>query len=137
MQLQESGEMYLKHILLISEQKPEVHAIDIAVASGYSKPSVSRAVGILQEGGYIKVDPSSKAITLTKAGMDIATKLYERQVIMSRLLMDLGVDARTADDDACKMEHILSDASFRAIKRHIRNEHPNIIVCADPDEDLD
>lgn len=126
MKLQESGEMYLETILRLSFDHDKVHAIDISEAMGFSKPSVSRAVSLLREGGYISLD-GNKAITLTKTGYEVASKIYERHVTLSRLFMDLGVSEQTALDDACRMEHIVSDETFDAIRRHIVVEHPGIL----------
>lgn len=127
MKLQESGEMYLETILRLSFDHDKVHAIDISEAMGFSKPSVSRAVSLLREGGYISLD-GNKAITLTKAGYEVAAKIYERHVTLSRLFMDMGVSEETAVEDACKMEHIISDETFDAMKKHIVKEHPGILA---------
>lgn len=126
MHLQESGEMYLETIYVLSQNSNCVRSIDVAEHMGYSKPSVSRAVSLLKDGGYIALD-SGKAISLTKEGYEIASKIYERHVTLSRLFMDMGVEEETAVDDACKMEHILSDETFDAIKQHIKKEHPSIL----------
>ncbi len=126
MKLQESGEMYLETILRLSFDHDKVHAIDISEAMGFSKPSVSRAVSLLREGGYISLD-GNKAITLTKTGYEVASKIYERHVTLSRLLMDMGVSEETATEDACRMEHIISDETFAAMKKHIVKEHPGIL----------
>lgn len=117
MRLAESGEMYLETILRLYEKKDRVRSIDIAEEMGYSKPSVSRAVGILKRNGYILVDTVG-TITLTESGRETAEKTYERHRVLSELLMDLGVDEKTAVEDACKMEHVISDTTFDAIKRH-------------------
>ena len=116
MPIQESGEMYLESIYVLSKKSDSVRSIDVSEHMGYSKPSVSRAVGILRKNGYIKVDASGY-ITLTDAGREHAEKIFERHTILSDFLTMLGVDAKTAAEDACKMEHIVSDASFEAIKR--------------------
>lgn len=118
MQLLESGEMYLETILILTIRDQTVRSIDIAKHMGFSKPSVSRAVGRLKEQGYITVDPEG-AILLTDSGRAIAEKIYERHRVLSALLMRLGVDEQTAAGDACKIEHDISDATFEAIKRHI------------------
>ncbi len=118
MRLQESGEMYLETILMLS-QRGQVRSIDISVSLGYSKPSVSRAVGLLKGEGYILVDKEGY-ITLTPTGREIAQKIFERHQVLSHMLTMLGVDAQTAQADACRMEHAISDASFEAIKRHVK-----------------
>lgn len=117
MSLQESGEMYLETILVLSQRTGFVRAIDIGEEMGYSKPSVSRAVGILRQGGYIHVAEDG-GITLTESGRAVAEKIYERHRLLSSFLISLGVDEKTAAEDACKMEHVISDASMEAIKRH-------------------
>lgn len=117
MSLQESGEMYLETILVLSQRTGFVRAIDIGEEMGYSKPSVSRAVGILRQGGYIHVAEDG-GITLTESGRAVAEKIYERHRLLSSFLISLGVDEKTATEDACKMEHVISDASMEAIKRH-------------------
>ena len=117
MSLQESGEMYLETILVLSQRTGFVRAIDIGEEMGYSKPSVSRAVGILRQGGYIHVAEDG-GITLTEEGRAVAEKIYERHRLLSGFLISLGVDEKTAVEDACKMEHVISDASMEAIKRH-------------------
>lgn len=122
MQLQESGEMYLETILILSNRQEHVRSIDISEYMNYSKPSISKAMGHLKEGGYIAVD-SNGYITLTETGQEVATKIYERHNVLSRWLMNLGVSEQTAIDDACRMEHDISDESFEAVKRHLRNEH--------------
>lgn len=131
MKLQESGEMYLKTILRLSLQQSSVHSIDISEFMGFSKPSVSRAISILRESGYVTFD-ETKAITLTESGREIATRLYERQVVLSHLLMTMGVSEDTAYDDACRMEHIVSEESFEAIKRHLNIQDDDIVLAADP-----
>ena len=118
MALQESGEMYLESILILSRTKGAVRSIDISQHLGYSKPSVSRAVGILKNGNYIVMDKDG-SLTLTESGKAIAEKIFERHTILSQLLVRLGVSQETANADACKLEHAISDESFEAIKRHI------------------
>jgi Mn-dependent DtxR family transcriptional regulator len=120
MALQESGEMYLETILILSKQKSFVRAIDVGEYMGYSKPSVSRAVGLLKNGGFISVSPEG-AITLTDDGRDVAEKIYERHTVLTAGLIALGVDEKTASEDACRIEHFISDASFKAIKEHFRD----------------
>ena len=119
MALQESGEMYIETIFVLSKDGKKVRSIDICEHMGYSKPSVSRAVGLLKNGGYITVDKDGY-ITLTKDGMDIATSIYERHTILSSLLTYLGVDKEIASEDACKIEHVISDETFEAIKNKIK-----------------
>ena len=115
MHLQESGEMYLETILILSKKNSFVRSIDVAEYMNYSKPSISRAVGILKNGGYLNVDGNGY-LTLTETGREIAEKIYERHTVISKLLMDLGVDEKTATDDACRMEHVISDKTFAALK---------------------
>ena len=117
MSIQESGEMYLESILVLSS-KGTVRSIDICEYMNYSKPSVSRAVGILKNNGYITVDKSGY-IELTQSGYEIAKKIYDRHKLITDFLEMLGVDADTASEDACKIEHHLSDMSFEAIKNHM------------------
>lgn len=120
MNLHESGEMYLETILILSRQSPYVRAIDISAHMGYSKPSVSRGLGILKKSGYITVDRGG-AIELTESGRAVAEKIYERHTILTKALMLLGVDEKTAAEDACRMEHYISDASFQAVRDHVLN----------------
>ncbi len=117
MHLQESGEMYLETILVLSKKNPAVRAIDISEHMGYSKPSVSRAVGLLKNGGFITVDKDG-FIALTEDGLAVASKIYERHTLLTQFLIRLGVDPDTASEDACKLEHAISDTSFEAIKRY-------------------
>ena len=119
MALQESGEMYLETILILSKELERVRSIDVAEHMGYSKPSVSRAVGLLKESGHITVDGLG-AITLTPSGRKRAETIYERHTILTQVLRMLGVDEKTAAEDACKIEHYISEASFEAIKNHLR-----------------
>ncbi|MBR5553747.1 MAG: metal-dependent transcriptional regulator [Clostridia bacterium] len=118
MALQESGEMYLETIHVLSKESTGVRSVDIGAHMGYSKPSVSRAVGLLKSGGFINVDKDGY-ITLTDSGKEIAEKIYDRHTTLTKLLMLLGVDKQTATEDACKLEHNLSDESFAAIKAHL------------------
>ena len=121
MQLQESGEMYLETIYVLSKTLANVHSIDVGEYMGYSKPSVSRAIGILKEGEYITVDKSG-FITLTEKGIKTAESLYERHTILTGLFVSLGVDRDTAAEDACKIEHVISEESFEAIKKYIEDK---------------
>lgn len=117
MSVHESGEMYLEAILVLSKKTGFVRSIDVSEYLGYSKPSVSRAMGILRNGGYIVVDKDG-SITLTDSGREIAEKIYERHTLLTELLIRMGVSEETAAADACKMEHTISDESFQAIKRY-------------------
>ncbi len=119
MHLQESGEMYLETVLILSERQPQVRSIDIVEYMGFSKPSVSRAVGLLKEGGFISVDRDGH-ITLTEEGRAIASKIYDRHRMLTDFLIKLGVNPETASADACKMEHDISDETFEALDRHAR-----------------
>ena len=118
MSVHESGEMYLEAILVLSKKNGFVRSIDVSEYLNYSKPSVSRAMGILRTGGYIRMEKDS-SITLTESGKEIAEKIFERHTILSKLLIKLGVSEETAAADACKMEHAISDESFQALKRHM------------------
>ncbi len=117
MNLQESGEMYLETILILTKKNPAVRAIDVGEYMGFSKPSVSRALGLLKDGGYVTADKDG-FLSLTKEGLDVAEKMYERHKLLTAFLMKIGVSESTASIDACKIEHHLSDESFEAIKRH-------------------
>lgn len=117
--MQESGEMYLETIYVLGKANTHVRSVDISEHMGYSKPSVSRAVHLLEENGYIKMDEDG-FITLTVMGRTVAEKIFERHTVISGMLIRLGVDPETAADDACKIEHAISDASFEAIKRHMQ-----------------
>lgn len=115
MHLQESGQMYLETIYILTQERQDVRSIDVCEYMGYSKPSVSRAVGLLKNGGFLNVD-SDGFLSLTDAGREVAEKMYERHNIISGLLVRLGVDREIAVEDACKIEHVISDESFGAIK---------------------
>ena len=121
MALQESGEMYLETILVLSKKKPSVRSIDVAEEMNFSKPSVSRAVGILKNKGFIVVDEDG-AIHFTDEGSKIAKRIYDRHRVLTEALMSLGVDEKTASEDACRIEHDISEKSFSKIKAHIRNK---------------
>ena len=121
MVLKESGEMYLETIYVLRKDKGFVRAIDVGAELGYSKPSVSRAMGILRDGGYIKVAEDG-GITLTKAGLEVAERTYERHTVLSELFMTLGVDEETATNDACKIEHVISSTTFAALKKHLNED---------------
>lgn len=121
MDLFESGEMYLETILILSKEKESVHAVDIAHYRGYSKPSVSRAVGILKKGGLLEVKGDG-AIVLTPEGLKTAKKIYDRHQVLSAFLEKLGVKESVAVEDACRIEHVISDTSMRVIKKWLK-EH--------------
>ena len=126
MLLRESGEMYLETILVLTREKNrEVHSLDVAEYMNYSKPSVSRAVGLLKKGGYLEVSKDG-ALTLTEAGREIAEKIYERHTLLTGFFTMLGVDKEIAAEDACKIEHDISDESFEAIKNHVREHGGNL-----------
>ena len=119
MSIHESGEMYLETIHVLLRQQGSVRSVDISEHMGYSKPSVSRAVGLLKKDGYILVDGDGY-ITLTDSGEELAEKIYERHTVLTHLLTALGVDPEIASEDACKLEHAISDESFQAIKAYLQ-----------------
>lgn len=116
--LRESGEMYLETVLLLSQSGEPVRSLDVANHLGFSKPSVSRAVGKLKAEGYIRIDKLGY-ITLTEKGESIAKKILEKRFVLKELILRLGVEEATAESDACKIEHVLSDDTFNALKKHI------------------
>ncbi len=116
MHLLESGEMYIETIHVLSKTNKYVRAIDVGTQMGFSKPSVSRAMKLLKEGGYIVIDDAG-SITLTPAGREIADKIYERHTVLSDFLVQIGVPENIATEDACRIEHHISDESLQAIKR--------------------
>ena len=118
MHLQESGEMYLETILVLSQKSDAVRSLDVAEYMGFSKPSVSRAVGLLKSGGFISVDREGY-LSLTKEGLEFAQKIYDRHKLLTAFLINIGVDEKTAAEDACKMEHDISDLTYEAIKNHL------------------
>ena len=118
MALHESAEMYLETIYELSKKQASVRSIDVAEAMGYSKPSVSRAVGFLKQGGYLLMDKDG-FLTLTDSGKEIAQTIFERHTVLSQMLMSLGVSKEIAAEDACKIEHVISQETFRAIKAHL------------------
>ncbi len=118
MALQESGEMYLETIYVLSQKNANVRSVDVSEQMGYSKPSVTRAIGVLREEGLVKKD-SDGFLKLTEAGLILAKRIYERHTVLSGMLMKLGVDEKTATEDACRIEHYISDATFDAIKAHM------------------
>lgn len=117
MALHESGQMYLEAIYVLLQKNDKVRAIDIGAYLGYSKPSVSRALGILKNGGFISVD-SDGFITLNDCGMALAEQMYDRHTVLTRALVSLGVSEETAAEDACRIEHVISDESFAAVKKY-------------------
>ncbi len=120
MALHESGQMYLEAIYILLQKRTKIRAIDIGAYLGYSKPSVSRALGILRKGDFISVDPEGY-ITLNESGKQLSEQLYERHTVLTKMLMALGVDEETATEDACRIEHVISDKSFAAVKKHYLN----------------
>ncbi len=120
MHLQESGEMYLETILILSQRQRYVRSVDVADYMHFSKPSVSRAVSLLKQGEYLTVN-SDGFLILTEAGREIAEKIYERHQVLTQLLISIGVSEEVAEDDACKVEHDISDETFLALKRYVRD----------------
>ena len=120
MEIHKSAEDYLETILNLQQKQGQVRSIDVSEYMGYSKPSISRAMGLLKSGGYILMDKDGY-ITLTQEGAEMAQKIYERHTILSGLLIRLGVSRETAAEDACRLEHAISDESFEAIKRHVQS----------------
>ena len=118
MAMLESGEMYLETIYILSQKSPKVRGIDVADEMGFSKPSVSRAVGLLKRSGFVFTDDEG-FIKLTEEGEEKARRIYERHTVLSQLFMALGVDEETAVNDACRIEHYMSDQTFEAIKAHM------------------
>lgn len=121
MSIRESGEMYLETILILSRSSSEVHSIDVADYMNVSKPSVSRAVGILKSAGYI-VTGKDNSLVLTDMGLEAAERIYDRHITIAEMLKSLGVSEENAVNDACKMEHDISEETFLAFKKHL-NEH--------------
>ena len=119
MHIQESGEMYLETIHVLYKKNGRVRSVDVSEHMGYSKPSVSRAVGLLKNGGYIEVDQDGY-ITLTATGLALAEKIYARHTVLTNFLVSLGVNPEVAAEDACKLEHAISDESLSAIKALIK-----------------
>ena len=115
--LQESGEMYLETIYILLKERPSVRAIDVGEYMGFSKPSVSRALGLLKESGYVCSDKDGY-LSLTEAGTKTAEKIYERHTLLTQMFLSLGIDEKTASADACRIEHVISDDTFSALKKH-------------------
>lgn len=124
MHIHESSENYLETILMLQQEKGSVRSIDVARRLQFSKPSVSRAMSLLKTNGYIIMD-SDGQLHLTESGLGIAQRIYERHLLITRWLMMLGVDEETAANDACKIEHDLSDITFQKLKEHLSVEHPD------------
>lgn len=122
MNVHESGEMYLEAILVLSGKNGFVRCVDVGEYLGYSKPSVSRAMGLLRSGELVTVEKDG-GLHLTAAGRSIAEKIYERHTVLSQVLINLGVPREIAVEDACKIEHDISDVSFEIIKQHIANHN--------------
>lgn len=120
--MKESGEMYLESIFVISKSGKSVRSIDIAEHMNFSKPSVSRAVGLLKSEGLITVDADGY-ISLTKDGEIAAQNIFERHTVLTKMLESLGVDKETASEDACRMEHVISERSFTAIKKYLETKN--------------
>ena len=123
MSLHESAEMYLETIYTLSLNSTSVRSIDVAEALNYSRPSVSRAVGLLKKDGYLLMDEEG-FLTLTEEGRALAERIYERHTVLTAALEALGVDKETAAEDACKIEHDISDRTFDAIKAHMKTYMP-------------
>ncbi len=120
MQLQESGQMYLESIYVLTKANGQCRSVDVGEYLGYSKPSVSRAMGLLKKGGFIEVSPDGNLL-LTPLGQEVAETMYERHTLLTELLTRLGVPKEVATEDACKIEHAISDTSFEAIKHWVAN----------------
>ena len=125
MALHESAEMYLETIYMLTQRKTNVRSVDIAEHMSYSKPSVSRAVGLLKQGGYIAVDTDG-FITLTPEGLAVAKKIFERHTVITQLLTRIGISEKTAAEDACKIEHVISDETFLAVKKYLDNANEDV-----------
>ena len=121
MRIQESGEMYLESIYVLSQTKSAVRSIDVGEYMGYSKPSVSRAICLLKKGGLVNVGADGH-LTLTESGLELARKIYERHTILTSLLTSLGVSEETASEDACRIEHVISDETLDAIKKYAEKQ---------------
>ena len=120
MSIHESGEMYLETIYKLSETGKQVRSIDVAAEMGFSKPSVSRAIGLLKSDELITVDTNGW-ISLTQKGLALAGKIYERHKVITDVLIKLGIDEKTATEDACRIEHVISETTFEKLKEHVKN----------------
>ena len=119
MKIQESAENYLEAILVLMQKNGQVRSIDVAHYTGFSKPSISRAVGLLRDNGYVSIDQNG-LLNLTEAGLKIAETIYERHTVLTELLTKLGVSPETAAEDACRIEHVISTETFDKLKEHAR-----------------
>ena len=119
MKIQESAENYLEAIHVLMMRKGQVRSIDVAHYTGFSKPSISRAVGLLRDNGYVSIDQNG-LLSLTEAGLKIAETIYERHTVLTDLLIKLGVAPETAAEDACRIEHVISAETFEKLKEHVR-----------------
>ena len=126
MALHESAEMYLETIYQLSMDRPSVRSVDVAEALNYSRASVSRAVGLLKQDGYLEMDTDS-FLVLTQLGRSTAEKIYERHTVLTAALVALGVDPETAAEDACKIEHVISDQSLEAVRRHMKKHEKGTV----------
>ncbi len=133
-QLRKSAEDYLESILVLKSQHPTVHSVDVAHYMSFSKPSVSRAMGKLKQDGYIEMAPSGE-LTLTAMGQEVAENIYERHTILSSLLQNLGVGQKAALEDACLVEHVISDESFACIKAFVKSGAPTGAAAAGEKDD--
>ncbi len=122
MAIAESGEMYLETILVLSKTKDPVHSVDVGEYMGFSKPSVSRAISRLRMEGFVQMEADG-ALRLTEAGRNLAEKIFERHTLLTEYLVGIGVSEEIASEDACRIEHVISDEAFEAIKRHVRTDH--------------
>ena len=121
MVIQEAGEMYLETIYVLSKELPKVRAVDITKKMGFSKPTISIQMKKFRENGYVTINEDG-GIVLTKQGLEIAERIYERHVVISQILIKLGVDEPTAYQDACRIEHYISDTTFQCMKRHFKDK---------------
>ena len=119
--MKESGEMYLESIYVLCNEKNDVRSIDVAERMNYSKPSVSRAIGLLKNEGYILVDKDGY-ISLTDLGIEKSKSIFERHTVLTKMLISFGVNEETASEDACRMEHVISDETFNAMKNYLEKK---------------
>lgn len=119
MKIQESGENYLETMLILKKQKGYIKSIDIANMLSFSKPSVSRAVSVLKQAGHIVIDEDGHNIELTESGMEIAQRMYDRHEFLTKFLTSIGVSKEVASSDACRMEHVISEETFKKLEEHV------------------